>query len=95
MSEIPVHEETLGGSLIDAARISVMGAMHILPDRPGPVIISPGEPDSAHESVHECLEQAMEWLNAARAVSIGQASAPPTSMHVIQESLLPGPGRDA
>lgn len=86
--EIPHFQESLGGSLIDAARISVMGAMALLPAPDVPRIILPNTADQmaddAAASVHGCLEQAMEWLNAARAFTMEQMAAqghPPTSFH--------------
>jgi len=76
----PVFVESLGGALIDAARISLMGATALLP-RESP-IIRPGTEQGP--SVHECLDEAMAWLDAARAQTIEQSGTPPTSFHVVQ-----------
>jgi hypothetical protein len=79
----PVFRESIGGALIDSARISIMAAMSMLPP---PLIISLPEevldPDEAAASVHGCLEQAMQWLDGARALTV-EAGAPVTSLHVI------------
>jgi len=84
-SGVPVFRESLGGSLIDSARISVMAALAILPPPDVPMIILPGtvedESEDAAVSVHGCLDQAMQWLDAARAHTIA-AGAPVTSLHV-------------
>jgi hypothetical protein len=72
--------------VIDAARISVMAAMHLIPmdaDNP-PRIVLPGEDEADFApTVHECLQQAMQWLDHARQLTIEQASTPPTSVHII------------
>lgn len=82
---IPVFQETIAGSLIDSARISVMASLALLPPPEVPRIILPGsaeqESDDAAASVHGCLEQAMSWLDAARMHTI-EAGAPVTSLHV-------------
>lgn len=89
-SEVPLYIESLGGALIDAARISVMGALALLPSAEEQLIILPGEPDGSAEdaaaTVQGCLTQAMQWLDAAREHSAGALTAkgaPPTSFHSI------------
>lgn len=83
VSAIPTIEESIPGALIDSARISVMAAAMMFGDeQPPPAILLPGE--EPQPTVGECLAQAMEWLNAARTLSIEQAPAPPTSLHVVQ-----------
>jgi hypothetical protein len=83
--EVPVFQETIAGSLIDSARISVMAALSLLPPPNAPLIVVPGSEQEMSEdaagSVHGCLEQAMEWLDAARHHTI-VAGAPVTSLHV-------------
>lgn len=95
---VPVYLESLAGSLIDAARISVMGALAMLP--PAPLIVLPGttdqEAEDAAATVHGCLEQAMEWLDAARVHAAGQLAAkgaPPTSFHAIAAAAAAGGAR--
>jgi hypothetical protein len=87
---VPVFEESLGSALIDAARISVMAALTLLPPPPAPLIILPGAADEMAEdaaaTTHGCLEQAMQWLDAARAHTV-ENGAPVTSLHVAR-----GPG---
>ena len=87
---VPVYIESLGGSLIDAARIAVMGALTLLPAPPAPLIVLPGTPqqeaEDAASTVQGCLEMAMEWLDAARAMAAEQLTEkgePLTSLHVI------------
>jgi len=77
--DAPVFNESVGGALIDAARISIMGAMELLP--PAPMILLPGEDEI--RSVQDCLEEAMNWLNAARVRTIELAEEAPTSTHII------------
>lgn len=77
---IPVFDETLGGALIDAARISVMAAARAFPDG-GPRIVLPG--DNLAPTVADCLGEAMQWLDAARALSIDQAPEVVTSLHEV------------
>jgi hypothetical protein len=86
---VPVYIESIAGSLIDSARISVVAALAMLPPPNAPLIILPGTSDQmaddAAASTHGCLEQAMEWLDAARIHSAGALAAkgaPPTSFHV-------------
>jgi hypothetical protein len=88
--EVPVYFESLAGSLIDSARISVMAAMAMLPAVDVPLIVLPGTSEQMAEdeaaSVNGCLEQAMEWLDAARAHTVDALAAkgaPPTSLHVV------------
>jgi hypothetical protein len=90
---IPVYLESMGGSLIDSARISVMAALALLPPPAAPLIVLPGsaeqEADDDAASVHGCLGQAMEWLDVARAHAIRSLEAkgaPPTSFHVVQDA---------
>lgn len=84
----PVYlfRESIGAALIDSARISVMAALEMLPSPPAPLIVLPGTPeqeaDDAAASVHGCLEQAMEWLDAARVHTVA-AGAPVTSLHAV------------
>jgi hypothetical protein len=82
---VPVYRETIAGALIDSARISVMAAREMLPAPEVPLIILPGSAEEMAEdsamSVHGCLDQAMEWLDAARMHTI-EAGAPVTSFHV-------------
>lgn len=82
--KIPVYQESIGSSLIDAARIAVIAAMATLPRPEVPLIILPGsaeqEADDAAATVHGCLEEAMEWLDAARRHTVA-AGAPVTSFH--------------
>jgi hypothetical protein len=88
--EIPVYQEQIGGALIDAARISVMGAIALLPPPEVPRIIMPGTDQQMAEdaacSVHGCLDEAMRWLDAARAMAalhLETKGSPPTSLHVV------------
>jgi len=82
---IPVFRESLAGALIDSARISVMAALAMLPPPEGPLIILPGAPpdmaDDPSATPHGCLEEAMQWLDAARVHTV-DAGAPVTSLHV-------------
>lgn len=88
--DVPVFHETMAGALIDSARISVTAALAMLPPPDVPLIVLPGDAEEMAEdaaaTVHGCLEQAMEWLDAARVHSVA-AGAPVTSLHVA------GPGR--
>lgn len=79
--EIPVFDQSIGEALIDSARISVMGALHFLPEEPSRILLPS---DSTPPSVRDCLAEAMAWLDAARALSIEQMAAPPTSLHVVK-----------
>jgi len=82
----PVFDETMSGALIDAARIAVMAAVKMLPPEMAmPQIVLPGEIEGP-PNVHECLVGAMEWLNAARELTVQQAAMPPTSIHVVSGS---------
>lgn len=87
---IPVFHESLSGALIDSARISVMAALAMLPPAAAPLIVLPGTEDEmaadAAGTVRGCLEQAMEWLDAARMramETLAAKGAPPTSLHVV------------
>lgn len=80
LEPVPVFEESIGAALIDSARISVMAAIGLLPRQP--VIVLPGDPDEG-PTVHDCLDQAMQWLDAARVQTIEQTGTPPTSFHVV------------
>src|SRR5579871_5383552 len=75
-----VYRETLGGAMIDAARISVQGALALL--QLPPRIVLPGDPDLP--SLEDCLLQAANWLDAARALACDQAPSAPTSVHVVE-----------
>jgi hypothetical protein len=79
----PVFAETMGGAVIDAARISTMAAMHLIPEAPESAILLPSSAEEASDSIHGCLEQALMWLNQARQLSVEQQPAPPTSLHII------------
>lgn len=89
--EVPVYLESIGGALIDSARIAVMGALALLPPPAAPLIVLPGMPDQmaadAASSVHGCLEEAMQWLDAARVQAAGELAAKGvdavTSLHAI------------
>lgn len=94
---VPVYIESLGGSLIDAARIAVMGALAMLPPPVAPLIVLPGTDDQmaddAAATAHGCLEQAMQWLDAARVHAAGELAAkgaPPTSFHAIRPTATEG-----
>lgn len=82
----PVFMESMAGALIDSARISVMAATGMLPAYTR--IVLPGDEEDGPPNVHDCLDQAMQWLDAARVQTIEQGDTPPTSLHVIQR-----PGR--
>jgi hypothetical protein len=62
-----------------------MAALAMLPPPPDYArIVLPGDgEDGLVGSVHECLAQAAQWLDAARAFTIEQAATPPTSLHVV------------
>ena len=77
----PVFQETIAGSLIDSARISVMASLALLPAYQR--IVLPGD-ENLPPNVHECLEAAMQWLDAARIQTIERSPSAPTSFHVIQ-----------
>jgi hypothetical protein len=83
---IPVYAESLVGALIDSARISVMAALALRPEPPAPLIITPGMPeemaDDVAASIDGCLDQAMQWLDLARAAAA--VEVPPTSLHVVR-----------
>lgn len=79
---VPMFEESIGGALIDAARINVMAAQAAFPELP-PVIVLPGDEDDP-PTIGDCLAQAAQWLDAARAMTIEQAPAAPTSLHVVE-----------
>lgn len=78
--EPELFEETIGGALIDAARISTMAALR---DFPPPAIILPNAGEEP--SVGECLAQALNWLELARALSIEQSPHPVTSLHHVNQ----------
>lgn len=83
---VPVFEESMAGALIDSARISVMAALSMLPPRDAPLIILPGAEEQMAEdaagTVEGCLEQAMQWLDGARSLTV-VAGAPVTSLHTV------------
>jgi hypothetical protein len=79
---VPVFNESIGGALIDSARISVIAALSVLPNS-SPIVLSPLEEDGP--SLHDCLGQAMEWLDAARVQTI-ERGAPVTSLHTVDRS---------
>jgi hypothetical protein len=79
--QLPLFVETIGGSLIDSARISVMAAMAMIPEHR--IVLPGGGEDPDAPNLHNCLEEAMEWLNAARVQSIERSRTPPTSLHVV------------
>lgn len=82
---VPVYRESMAGALIDSARISVMAALTMLPPREAPLIVLPGDAeqmaDDTAATLEGCLEQVMEWLDAARVHSVA-AGVPVTSLHV-------------
>lgn len=81
---VPMFNETMAGALIDSARISVTAARSLLPPpSETPLIMLAGE-EEAPPTVHECLEQAASWLDAARVQSL-VAGAPVTSLHHVPE----------
>lgn len=89
-ADVPVYIESLAGSLIDSARISVMAALALLPRPEAPRILLPGTPDQeirdAMATAHGCLEEAMAWLDAARAhatETLAAKGVAPTSVHVV------------
>ena len=89
---VPVFQESMAGALIDSARISVMAALGMLPPRDVPLIVLPGDAEQMAEdaaaTAQGCLEQAMEWLDAARVHSVA-AGAPVTSLHVAGSMVKP------
>lgn len=90
---IPVFRESMAGALIDSARISVVVALSMLPPPIVPLIVLPGsaeeEAEDAAADAQGCLEQAMEWLDAARLHTIA-AGAPVTSLHSIEARATGG-----
>jgi hypothetical protein len=76
---LPVFAESIGGALIDSARISIMAAVSILPA--AKKILLADEADGY--TVQDCLDEAMEWLDAARVKMVKTADVPPTSLHVV------------
>lgn len=81
MPKTPVFLETYGSALIDAARITAGTARMFFPEEDAPVIQIPGQDPPL--TVQLCLEQAMNWLDAAREASLDNAQAPPSSLHVV------------
>jgi hypothetical protein len=80
----PIFNETMGGALIDAARIAVMAAMQMIPQ--SRIVLPSDVADDAildPPTLHNCLEEAMQWLNAARAQSLEKSKTPATSIHVV------------
>jgi hypothetical protein len=78
-----MYTESLGTALLDAARINTAAAIEILPPPEGyETITLPGD-EEAPPTIQECLAQAMQWLNLARAMTIERGAAPPTSLHVV------------
>lgn len=78
----PLFTESIGSALIDAARISTVAALTLLPpDPPPPKLVLPVRPGTLN--ARECLAQALQWLDAARQQTIEQSTTPPTSLHVI------------
>lgn len=84
INPVPVFGETIGGALIDAARINVMAAMRAFPEV-GPSILLPGDEDLP-PTIHDCLAQAAQWLDAARAISVQMTPEAVTSLHVVESS---------
>lgn len=82
MNSTPVFDETIGEALIDAARINVMAALQAFPLALGIVLPGVGVGDSEEPGVADCLAQAMEWLNVARALTL-EGKPPPTSLHLV------------
>lgn len=84
MTPPPMYRESIGGSLIDSARISVMAAAVMFPEERAPLIVTP-EAGPPEPTLHDCLEQAMNWLDAARHLSV-EKGAPVTSLHVVDKA---------
>lgn len=78
---VPLYKESIGGALIDSARISVMAAAGMIPR--SQIIVPDAIVAGDTASVHNCLEEAMSWLDAARALTIEHGAQPPTSIHVV------------
>lgn len=78
------YAESIGSALIDAARISIMGALAMLPD--APMIVPPG--DENVPCVQNCLDQAMQWLEAARVRTIELGYTKPTSIHAVEGGMI-------
>lgn len=76
---VPVFQESMGGALIDAARISITAAHALLPKKPAKLVLMQGEQPTP--TAHECLEEAMNWLDAARAQTVSEEDL--TSVHVV------------
>lgn len=77
---LSVFDESIGGALIDAARINVMAALSAFDE---PTIVLPGDEDLP-PTLTDCLGQAMQWLDAARTITLQKPGAPdPTSLHVV------------
>lgn len=83
-----VFIETIGGSLIDAARISIMGARAMIPPAEPSRIVMPGKEEEP-VSVHEALGEAMNWLDLARSITVSKMTGPPTSLHVVGQPENP------
>jgi hypothetical protein len=62
-----------------------MAALHLLPPPEAFTrIVLPGDEENGPiPTAQECLDQAMQWLNAARSLTSEQSAAPPTSLHVV------------
>jgi len=78
---IPIFDETLGGALIDAAGIAIMAALHAFTSAAARVLVAG---DEQTPTIADCLQQAMEWIRAARMLTLADASDAPTSLHVLQ-----------
>lgn len=93
--EVPLHNETIAGALIDSARISVIASLEMLPEAaPRPLIITADAPEADPlDTVQGCLEQAMQWLDAARIHTVNDG-APVTSLHTIRGRDRSGIGPD-
>jgi hypothetical protein len=81
----PIFDESIGGALLDAARINVMAAMQAFPAANVQLIVLPGE-EEGPPTLAECLAQAMQWLDAARAMTVQQGPTP-TSIHIVESGV--------
>jgi hypothetical protein len=83
-AEVRVFVEQIPGALIDSARISVMAALHLLPAEPSVTrIVLPGDDAAEPLSVRDCLIEAAQWLDGARAMTVQESATAPTSLHVV------------
>lgn len=85
VQQVPVSIESMTGALIDSSRITVATAMMLQPEPPK-IILASEAADSVVDKpgLEECLGQAMNWLDAARAITVEQGAAV-TSIHVVDK----------